>query len=336
MDDDIELPLFDLVEISMATNNFSPANMIGEGGFGPVYRGNLSTGREAAIKRLSNESSQGLTEFKNEVNLIAKLQHKNLVTLLGCCIQGNEKMLIYEYMPNKRREDDGSDHRSSTILSWKKNFEVVMGVARGLVYLHQDSKLQIVHRDLKASNILLDINMVPKISDFGLARIFDGDEKKLQQGESSERIEGKFSMKSDVFSFGVLLLETVSGKRNTRFNHTDHHHNLLGHAWLLWNQGKAMELMDACFNEDSIIESQVLRCIHVALLCVQKFSEDRPPMNSVVLMLANEGGKLPPPKEPGFFLERSLDNVNKSSIITSNEEINISESRVTITQLVGR
>ncbi|GMN65511.1 hypothetical protein TIFTF001_038865 [Ficus carica] len=343
MDEDIELPLFDLAAITLATNNFSPANIIGKGGFGPVYRGNLSTGQEAAIKRLSNESNQGFTEFKNEVNLIAKLQHKNLVALLGCCIQGDERMLIYEYMPNKSldhfifgREDDGSEHRRSTILSWRKNFEIVMGVARGLVYLHQDSKLQIVHRDLKASNILLDINMVPKISDFGLARIFDGGEKETTTRRvfgtygympPEYAVEGKFSMKSDVFSFGVLLLETVSGKRNTRFSHPDHHHNLLGHAWLLWNQGKAMELMDARFDKDSIVESQLLRCIHVGLLCVQKFSEDRPPMNSVVLMLANEGGKLPPPKEPGFFMERSSDNVNKGSI---------TENRVTITQLNGR
>ncbi|KAL5548108.1 hypothetical protein UlMin_003339 [Ulmus minor] len=337
-DEEIELPLYDFATIITATNNFSPANKIGLGGFGLVYKGNLLSGQEIAVKILSKDSVQGRKEFMNEVELISKLQHKNLVALLGCCIQGGEKMLIYEYMPNKSLDYFIFDHKRSNVLSWEKNFDIIMGIARGLLYIHQDSKLQIIHRDLKASNILLDINLNPKISDFGLARICAGNENETRTrrvigtyGYMSPEyaVEGKFSLKSDIFSFGVLLLEIVSGKSNTKFSHPNHYHNLLGHAWLLWKDGKALELMDVCF-KDSGFESQVVRCIHVGLLCVQKFSVDRPTMSSVVLMLANVGLKLPWPKEPGFFIERS----------STPEECSTSESHtenvITVTIPIGR
>ncbi|KAL5548128.1 hypothetical protein UlMin_003359 [Ulmus minor] len=340
-DEDIELPLFDLAIITTATNNFSPANEIGAGGFGPVYKGKLSTGEDVAVKRLSKDSGQGIKEFKNEVELIAKLQHRNLVALLGCCIEGEERMLIYEYMPNKSLNHFIFGRmRSSTMLPWKKHFEIVMGIARGLLYLHRDSKLHIIHRDLKASNILLDNNLNPKISDFGLARIFRDDEKEAKTrrvvgtyGYMSPEyaIDGKFSVKSDVFSFGVLLLEMVSGKRNRGFRHPDHHHNLLGHAWLLWEEEKAMDLMDECF-KDSCIETQVQRCIQVGLLCVQKFPNDRPTMSSVVFMLENDGTTLPRPKEPGFFTERS----STDEGLTSRCEESHSENFLTITMPNGR
>ncbi|KAK1583959.1 hypothetical protein Q3G72_028605 [Acer saccharum] len=248
-----EVPLIDLSTIAAATNNFSQANMIGKGGFGPVYKGNLSTGQEIAVKRLSNNSGQGVEEFKSEVVLIGKLQHRNLVGLLGSCIQGEERMLIYEYMPNKSLNYFIFDDERSKFLSWRKRFDIIIGIARGLLYLHQDSKLQIIHRDLKASNILLDNDLNPKISDFGLARIFRGDDKEANTkrivgtyGYMSPEYatDGNFSLKSDVFSFGVLLLEIVSGKKNRGFRHPDHHLNLLGHAWVLWNNGRALEVKD--------------------------------------------------------------------------------------------
>ncbi|KAI8557684.1 hypothetical protein RHMOL_Rhmol04G0029000 [Rhododendron molle] len=217
----LELPVFDLATISAATRNFSHENMVGEGGFGPVYKGKLSMGQEIAVKRLSKSSGQGLEEFKNEVASIAKLQHRNLVALLGCCIQGEETMLIYEYMSNKSLDYFIYDHNRKALLAWQKRFDIIMGIARGVLYLHQDSKLKIIHRDLKASNILLDGDLLPKISDFG--------------GYMSPEyaLDGKFSVKSDVFSLGVLLLEIVSGKRNRGFNHPDHHHSLLGHKQML-------------------------------------------------------------------------------------------------------
>ncbi|KAK3424086.1 hypothetical protein EUGRSUZ_F00868 [Eucalyptus grandis] len=236
--EDIDLPLYDFSTIAVTTGYFSQTNMIGAGGFGSVYKGNLSMGQEIAVKRLSKGSRQGLEEFMNEVLLIAKLQHRNLVGLLGCCIEGEERMLIYEYMPNKSLDYFIFDDDRSFLLAWKSRFDIVLGIARGLLYLHQDSKLQIIHRDLKTSNILLDADLNPKISDFGLARIFVGNEREARTkrivgtyGYMSPEyaFDGKFSVKSDVFCLGVILLEIVSSKRNRGFCHSDHEHNLLGH-----------------------------------------------------------------------------------------------------------
>ncbi|KAL5972915.1 hypothetical protein ACLOJK_039721 [Asimina triloba] len=170
----IELPLFDFDAIEAATNGLSDDNKLGEGGFGPVYKGTLKEGQEIAVKRLSKSSGQGLEEFKNEVLLISKLQHRNLVRLLGCCIEGDEKMLVYEYMPNKSLDAFLFDTHKRGLLDWDRRFLIVEGIARGLLYLHRDSRLRVIHRDLKTSNILLDNEMNPKISDFGLARIFAG------------------------------------------------------------------------------------------------------------------------------------------------------------------
>ncbi|GLT46504.1 hypothetical protein SLA2020_202510 [Shorea laevis] len=309
--EDMELPLFEVALISNATNNFSSNNKLGEGGFGPVYKGTLPDGKEIAVKRLSRSSGQGLVEFKNEVALIAKLQHRNLVKLLGCCIQGEEKMLIYEYMPNKSLDCFIFDRARRNLLDWPKRFHIICGIARGLVYLHQDSRLRIIHRDLKVSNVLLDSEMNPKISDFGMARTFGG-----EQFEGNTKrvvgtygymapeyaIDGKFSVKSDVFSFGILLLEIISGKKNKGFYHLNDNLNLIGHAWRLWKEGNASELIDS-FVQESCTLSEVLRCIHISLLCVQQHPEDRPTMSSVVLMLGSETA-LVKPKEPGFLFDK--------------------------------
>nr|XP_016465025.1 PREDICTED: G-type lectin S-receptor-like serine/threonine-protein kinase At4g27290 isoform X1 [Nicotiana tabacum] len=337
--EDFELPLFDLFTLTKATDNFSFVNKIGEGGFGQVYKGVLEDGQEVAVKRLSETSEQGLHEFKNEVNCIAKLQHRNLVKLLGCCIQGVEKMLVYEYLPNKSLDLFLFGLERSAILDWPKRFNIIKGIARGLMYLHQDSRLRIIHRDLKASNVLLDNEMKPKISDFGMARSFGGDET----GANTRRvvgtygymspeyaIDGIFSVKSDVFSFGVLVLEIVSGKKNRRFVHPDHHLNLLGHAWLLHKEGRQLELVDSNL-VDSCYVSEVLRSIHVGLLCVQQNPEDRPSMSTVIMMLSNEG-ILPPPKHPGFFTERNVKDVEFSWSTQTPSSIN----EITITLLNAR
>ncbi|CAL5335825.1 unnamed protein product [Camellia sinensis] len=174
--EDIGLPLFHFSTITKATDNFAINNKLGEGGFGPVYKGRLEGGQEIAVKLLSKNSKQGVDEFKNEVICIAKLQHRNLVKLLGYCIQGEERLLIYEYMPNKNLDSFIFDQSQKMLLDWPTRFHIINGISRGLLYLHQDSRVRIIHRDLKGSNILLDHEMNPKISDFGLARIFGGNE----------------------------------------------------------------------------------------------------------------------------------------------------------------
>ncbi|XP_058076440.1 G-type lectin S-receptor-like serine/threonine-protein kinase At4g27290 [Magnolia sinica] len=307
------LPLFSFSSIACATGNFCAENKLGEGGFGPVYKGKLIGGKEIAVKRLSRSSGQGLVEFKNEIILIAKLQHTNLVKLLGCCIQGEEKILIYEYMPNKSLDKFLFDSSKRAQLDWGTRFHIIEGIAQGLLYLHKYSRLRIIHRDMKASNILLDSDMNPKISDFGMARIFGGNVSQENTNRvvgtygymASEYImHGLFSVKSDVFSFGVILLEIVSGKKNTDFRHPTRSLNLLGHAWEFWKDGKAMELMDPLLDDPSPL-SQLLRCIHVALLCVQDCAKERPAMSAVISMLTSETANLPMPKQPAFFIERS-------------------------------
>ncbi|XP_031395824.1 G-type lectin S-receptor-like serine/threonine-protein kinase At1g11330 isoform X2 [Punica granatum] len=234
-----DLPLYNFNDIANATNNFSSNNMLGRGGFGQVHRGRFPDGQEIAVKRLSKFSGQGMQEFMNEVLVISRLQHRNLVRLLGCCIEGDERILIYEYMPNKSLDALIFDPMNRGQLNWGKRRNIIAGIARGLLYLHRDSRLRIIHRDLKASNVLLDEDLNPKISDFGMARIFGVNEDQANTrrvvgtyGYMSPEyaMEGRFSEKSDVFSFGVLLLEILSGRRNTSFYLDEQFLNLLGYT----------------------------------------------------------------------------------------------------------
>ncbi|XP_047964988.1 G-type lectin S-receptor-like serine/threonine-protein kinase At1g11330 [Salvia hispanica] len=248
-----ELPIFSLGSIAASTNNFSITNKLGQGGFGPVYKGELANGQFVAVKRLSKRSRQGLEEFRNEMQLIAKLQHRNLVRILGCCDEKDEMILVYEYMPNKSLDCFLFEpSQKVVVLDWNKRIHIISGIAQGILYLHQYSRLRIVHRDLKASNILLDADMNPKISDFGLARIFGGNELQANTkrivgtyGYMSPEyaMEGLFSVKSDVFAFGVLVLEIISGKKNTGFYGSEYL-CLLRYAWDLWKKGCVDELID--------------------------------------------------------------------------------------------
>ncbi|CAL5410951.1 unnamed protein product [Camellia sinensis] len=300
---------FDLATIQVVTNNFTDDNKIGEGGFGSVYKGILSNGQEIAVKRLSRNSGQGAAEFKNEVVLVAKLQHRNLVRLLGFCLEGEEKILIYEFVPNKSLDYFLFDPQEQEKLDWSKRYKIIGGIARGMLYLHEDSRLRIIHRDLKVSNVLLDGDMNAKISDFGLARIFGVDQT---QGNTNRVVgtygymspeyamHGQFSVKSDVFSFGVLVLEIISGKKNNTFYQSECAEDLLSYAWKLWREERPLELMDSTL-EGSYSRNEVIRCIHIGLLCVQEDPDARPSMATVVVMLNSYSVTLSIPQQPAFF-----------------------------------
>ncbi|MCD7461674.1 hypothetical protein HAX54_046798 [Datura stramonium] len=331
-----DLKIFSFGFILAATNNFTSENKLGEGGFGPVYKGKFPDGREVAVKRLSRTSGQGLVEFKNELILIAKVQHTNLVRVIGCCIHGDEKMLIYEYMPNKSLDFFLFDPERKKLLDWQKRYEIIEGIAQGLLYLHKYSRMRVIHRDLKASNVLLDENMNPKIADFGMARIFKQNETEAVTGRvvgtygymaPEFAMEGAFSIKSDVFSFGILMLEIVSGRRTTSLQQFDRPVNLIGYAWELWREGCALELKDPALG-DLCDTKQLLRVIHVGLLCVQENATDRPTTSDVISMLGNESMPLPTPKQPAFFTGRNEAESNSSTIKA--EQCSVNDCSITV------
>ncbi|KAL2483999.1 Cysteine-rich receptor-like protein kinase 29 [Forsythia ovata] len=312
----VESLQYNFSKVRDATDNFSDANKLGQGGFGFVYKGTLSNGNEVAVKRLSRNSGQGDTEFKNEVLLVAKLQHRNLVRLLGFSMEGSERLLVYEFVCNGSLDRFIFDPIKRAHLDWEKCYKIIEGVARGLLYLHEDSRLRIIHRDLKASNVLLDGEMNSKISDFGLARLFVPDET---QGNTNRVvgthgymapeyvIHGQFSVKSDVFSFGVLVLEIISGQKTYNFRNGESMDDLLSCVWKNWHRETVADIIDPALRTSSRSLRDIMRCIHIGLLCVQENADDRPTMASVVLMLSSFSLTLPVPSQPAFFLSSTVD-----------------------------
>ncbi|RVW43668.1 putative cysteine-rich receptor-like protein kinase 35 [Vitis vinifera] len=348
--DDPNLQVFSFTTIKVATNNFSSENKLGEGGFGPVYKGKLPKGQEIAVKRLSKTSHQGLEEFKNEVTLTATLQHVNLVKLLGFCTQREEKMLIYECMPNRsldfylfgrcyKKELPSGHHalrirdlkrmanqlpfiilsssnqsplcdpEGQVLLDWGKRIHIIEGITQGLLYLQEYSRLRIIHRDLKASNILLDGEMKPKIADFGIARIFQKDENEANTG----RIVG---------TYGYVSPEYV--QKGT--------YSVKSDAYELWKDGKSMEFMDPSL-DDACSSCKLTRCMQVALLCVQENPADRPSMLEVDSKIKNETAAIATPRRPAFAAKR--DEVEADGKSVSCHEIG-SVNVTTISQVLPR
>uniref|UniRef100_M4CWE4 Uncharacterized protein n=1 Tax=Brassica campestris TaxID=3711 RepID=M4CWE4_BRACM len=334
---DAQLFQMDIDTIRLATNDFSPNNHLGEGGFGAVYKGVLVSGEAVAVKRLSMKSGQGDNEFINEVSLVAKLQHRNLVTLLGFCLDGEERLLIYEFFKNTSLEHYIFDSNRRIILEWETRKRIILGVARGLLYLHEDSRIKIIHRDLKASNVLLDDEMYPKIADFGTAKLFDTDQTNQIKFTSKVSgtygymapeyaMNGQFSVKTDVFSFGVLVLEIITGKKHNWSPEEETSLFLLSYVWKCWREGKVLNIVDPTLIETKGLSDEIMKCIHIGLLCVQENAESRPTMAYVVVMLSASSFALPRPSQPGFCPldgESSSSRGNHTSSIPSFNSVSI-------------
>ncbi|KAL4311944.1 hypothetical protein GQ457_01G042700 [Hibiscus cannabinus] len=342
----VESLQFDFNDIRVATDNFANANMLGRGGFGSVYKGKLQDGRKVAIKRLSGNSAQGEQEFKNEVKLLAKLQHKNLVTLHGFSLEQKERVLIYELLPNSSLDNFIFDPTKRLLLNWETRYKIIEGIAKGLLYLHEDSQYRIIHRDLKAANILLDEAMNPIISDFGMAKLFTADQTRADASKivgtfgymaPEYALRGQYSVKSDVYAFGVLVLEIISGKKISTFSNQEGD-SLVAHAWRNWNEGTALEVVDPILRDCS---SEIMRCIHLGLLCVQENIADRPTMASVALVLSSNSISLAVPSRPAFSMNSTTETATmaESSSLSNQsktEGIQVSVNEASISELDPR
>ncbi|KAL2465784.1 putative LRR receptor-like serine/threonine-protein kinase [Abeliophyllum distichum] len=308
---------FDFQTLKRATKNFHQDNLLGQGGFGPVYLGKLEDGRLVAVKKLSiGKSQQGESEFLAEVRMITSIQHKNLVRLLGCCSDGDQRLLVYEYMKN-RSLDLIIYGKSDLFLNWSTRFQIILGIARGLQYLHEDSHLRIIHRDIKASNILLDDKFQPRIGDFGLARFFPEDQAYLSTNFAGTlgytapeyAIRGELSEKADIYSFGVLVLEIISCRKNTDLTLPLEMQYLPEYAWKLYERSQLNDLIDPRM---WMVEKDVLHVIHVAFLCLQPHANLRPAMSEIVAMLTCKVEIVRTPIRP-TFLERKGSKDEKNS-----------------------
>ncbi|KAL4637849.1 hypothetical protein ACB092_03G106600 [Castanea dentata] len=301
-----EQKLFPFETLVAATKDFHITHKLGEGGFGPVFKGKLEDGREIAVKKLSHSSNQGKKEFMNEAKLLARVQHRNVVNLLGYCVHGVEKILVYEYVAHESLDKLLFKSNRRVEIDWKKRSDIIAGIARGLLYLHEDSHNCIIHRDIKASNILLDDKWAPKIADFGMARLFPEDQTHVNTRVAGTNgymapeyvMHGHLSVKADVFSFGVLVLELISGQRNSSFNLNVDAQNLLDWTYKLYRKGRHMEIMDPTLASSAATE-QVAMCIQIGLLCTQGDPQLRPTMRRVVVMLSKKPGNLEEPTRPG-------------------------------------
>ncbi|GAB4831216.1 hypothetical protein Ancab_005226 [Ancistrocladus abbreviatus] len=284
---------FSYDEIRAATNDFHFRNKIGRGGFGTVYKGILKDGVQVAIKTLSAESKQGVDEFLTEINIISNLRHPNLVTLIGCCAEGDNRTLVYAYVENRSLDRVLLGRNDGHVkLDWERRSAICLGTARGLAFLHEEAVPRIVHRDIKASNILLDKDFLPKIGDFGLAKLFPDDITHISTKVAGTTgylapeyaLVGHLTMNADVYSFGVLILEIISGRSSSVAELGGTSKLLLERAWELYEAGRLVELVDPELVE--FPEKEVVRYMKIAFFCTQGAAVRRPLMSQVVDMLS--------------------------------------------------
>ncbi|WVZ87137.1 hypothetical protein U9M48_033827 [Paspalum notatum var. saurae] len=315
--------VFSYGELRTATENFSSSNLLGEGGYGSVYKGKLTDGRVVAVKQLSEASHQGKKQFAAEIETISRVQHRNLVKLYGCCLEGNNPLLVYEYLENGSLDKVlfGSGKLN---LDWTTRFEICLGIARGLAYLHEESSIRVVHRDIKASNVLLDANLNPKISDFGLAKLYDDKKTHVSTKVAGTfgylapeyAMRGHMTEKVDVFAFGVVVLETLAGRPNFDNTLDEDKVYILEWVWQLYEENHPLDMVDpklANFNSE-----EVLRAIHVALLCTQGSPHQRPSMSRAVSMLAGDVEVGEVVNKPSYITEWQIKGGNTSSFMSSN------------------
>uniref|UniRef100_A0A0C9RSU6 TSA: Wollemia nobilis Ref_Wollemi_Transcript_14503_2331 transcribed RNA sequence n=1 Tax=Wollemia nobilis TaxID=56998 RepID=A0A0C9RSU6_9CONI len=301
---------FNYDDLKAATNNFHEDDKIGEGGFGQVYKGKLSDGTEVAVKKLFMKHSTRLTDdFVTEVKLLSAVRHRNLVRLLGCCTRGRERLLVYEFVLNSSL-DKHLFGEAAKNLGWKTRLQIILGTADGIAYLNEESQFRIVHRDIKAANILLDNDFHPKIADFGLARLFPDDKTHLSTGVGGTigytapeyAVHGRLTEKADVYSYGILVLEIVGGRKIMDLRLPSEMQLLLGWAWSLYEKNEAFGVVDRKLMESSECKKEeVLRVIHIALLCTQGAPQMRPSMSAVVSMLTSNTEILVRPTRPAFI-----------------------------------
>ncbi|XP_066343812.1 probable LRR receptor-like serine/threonine-protein kinase At1g56130 [Miscanthus floridulus] len=310
-------------ELRTATENFSSNNLLGEGGYGSVYKGKLADGRVVAVKQLSETSHQGKQQFAAEIETISRVQHRSLVKLYGCCLEGNKPLLVYEYLENGSL-DKALFGSGKLNLDWPTRFEICLGIARGLAYLHEESSIRVVHRDIKASNVLLDANLNPKISDFGLAKLYDDKKTHVSTKVAGTfgylapeyAMRGHMTEKVDVFAFGVVILETLAGRPNFDNTLDEDKVYILEWVWQLYEENHPLDMVDpklAGFNSD-----EVLRAIHVALLCTQGSPHQRPAMSRAVSMLAGDVEVGEVVNKPSYITEWQIKGGDTSSFMSSN------------------
>ncbi|CAM8975141.1 unnamed protein product [Rhodiola kirilowii] len=337
---------FSYNELKAATNNFDVSHRLGRGGFGIVYKGTLRNGLQVAVKALSVESRQGVHEFMTEINTISNVRHPNLVELVGYCIHDSNRILVYEYVENNSLDRALLGSKSTNIkLDWEKRSAICLGTAQGLAFLHEELVPHIVHRDIKASNILLDKDFNPKIGDFGLAKLFPDDITHISTRIAGTTgylapeyaLGGQLTLKADVYGFGVLVLEIVSGRNNASSNWDRKRKLLLEWAWELYEEGRLLELVDP--EMDDYKEEDVIRYIKVAFFCTQTAATRRPLMSQVVEMLSrnirlNEKQLT----APGFFQEsiRSSGDPSDKKSLEESTSYQISSAPISYTQITPR